>query len=35
LTEHRSAEGKIYLCAIKDLRSNRIVGWAIDELGHR
>ncbi len=31
LTEHRSDEGKIYLCAIKDLWSNRIVGWAIDE----
>ena len=31
LTEHRTAEGKLYLCAIKDLWSNRIVGWAIDE----
>jgi putative transposase len=31
ITEHRSAEGKLYLCAIKDLWSNRIVGWAIDE----
>jgi putative transposase len=31
LTEHRSAEGKVYLCAIKDLFSNRVVGWAIDE----
>lgn len=30
LTEHRSDEGKIYLCAIKDLCSNRIVGWALD-----
>jgi transposase InsO family protein len=30
ITEHRTAEGKIYLCAIKDLFSNRIVGWAID-----
>jgi putative transposase len=30
LTEHRTAEGKLYLCAIKDLFSNRIVGWAID-----
>jgi putative transposase len=29
-TEHRTAEGKLYLCAIKDLFSNRIVGWAID-----
>jgi transposase InsO family protein len=31
LTEHRTAEGKLYLCAIKDLFSNRIVGWAMDE----
>lgn len=31
LTEHRTSEGKIYVCAIKDLFSNRIVGWAIDE----
>ena len=31
LTEHRTGEGKVYLCAIKDLWSNRIVGWAIDE----
>ena len=30
LTEHRSDEGKIYLCAIKDLWSNRIVGYSID-----
>jgi transposase InsO family protein len=31
LTEHRTAEGKLYVCAIKDVFSNRIVGWAIDE----
>jgi putative transposase len=31
ITEHRTAEGKLYCCAIKDLFSNRIVGWAIDE----
>jgi transposase InsO family protein len=31
ITEHRSAEGKLYLCAIKDVWSNRIVGWAISE----
>lgn len=30
ITEHRTAEGKLYCCAIKDLCSNRIVGWAID-----
>ena len=31
LTEHRTREGKLYVCAIKDVFSNRIVGWAIDE----
>ena len=31
ITEHRTREGKIYCCAIKDVFSNRIVGWAIDE----
>jgi putative transposase len=30
LTEHHTAEGKLYICAIKDVFSNRIVGWAID-----
>ena len=30
ITEHRTDEGKLYLCAIKDVFSNRIVGWAID-----
>jgi putative transposase len=30
LTEHRTREGKLYVCAIKDAFSNRIVGWAID-----
>ena len=29
-TEHWTREGKIYLCAIKDVFSNRIIGWAID-----
>jgi len=29
ITEHWTAEGKLYLCAIKDAFSNRIVGWAI------
>ncbi len=29
-TEHRTAEGKLYLCAIKDVYSNRIVGYSID-----
>lgn len=31
ITEHRTREGKLYCCAIKDVFSNRIVGWAIDE----
>lgn len=30
ITEHWTAEGKLYACAIKDAFSNRIVGWAID-----
>ena len=29
ITEHRTSEGKLYSCAIKDLWSNRIVAWAI------
>jgi transposase InsO family protein len=31
ITEHPTSEGKIYCCAVKDLFSNRIVGYAIDE----
>lgn len=31
ITEHPTGEGKLYLCSIKDLCSNRIVGYAIDE----
>ncbi len=30
ITEHRTGEGKLYLCAIKDVWSNRIVGYCID-----
>lgn len=30
LTEHRTREGKLYVAAIKDMFSNRIIGWAID-----
>lgn len=31
ITEHRTAdEGKLYLCAIKDVYSNRIVGYSMD-----
>jgi putative transposase len=31
ITEHPTAEGKLYCCAIKDVFSNRIVGYAIGE----
>lgn len=31
ITEHPSVEGKLYCCAIKDLFSNRIVGYALDQ----
>ena len=30
ITEHWTDEGKLYLCAIKDVFSNRIVGYSID-----
>ena len=30
ITEHNTAEGKLYLCAIKDVYSGRIVGYSID-----
>lgn len=30
ITEHWTREGKLYLCAIKDVSSNRIVGYSID-----
>ena len=30
ITEHWTREGKLYLCAIKDVCSNRIVGYSID-----
>ena len=31
ITEHPTAEGKLYCCLIKDLFSNRIVGYSINE----
>ena len=31
ITEHPTKEGKLYICAIKDVFSNRIVGYSIDE----
>ena len=30
ITEHPTGEGKLYLCAVKDVWSRRIVGYAID-----
>lgn len=30
ITEHPTSEGKLYLCAIKDCYSNKIVGYSID-----
>jgi putative transposase len=30
ITEHPTSEGKLYLCAIKDVFSNRIVGYSMD-----
>ncbi len=29
ITEHKSAEGKVYMCCVKDVFSNRIVGYSI------
>jgi putative transposase len=31
ITEHDTGEGKLYACVIKDLFSNRIVGWSIGD----
>jgi putative transposase len=31
ITEHPTGEGKLYLCAIKDVYSNRIVGYSISD----
>ena len=30
ISEHWTREGKLYICAVKDVFSNRIVGYAID-----
>jgi putative transposase len=30
ITEHKTLEGKVYCCAVLDLFSRKIVGWAID-----
>jgi putative transposase len=31
ITEHQTKEGKLYLCAVKDVWSNRIVGYSMSE----
>lgn len=31
ITEHRTGEGKLYLCAVKDVFSNRIAGYSISD----
>jgi transposase InsO family protein len=31
ITEHSTAEGKLYLCAVKDAFSGRIVGYSMDD----
>ena len=32
ITEHTTSEGKLYLCAVKDVFSNKIVGYSIDSI---
>jgi transposase InsO family protein len=31
ITEHRTGEGKLYVCAVKDVYANRIVGYSISD----
>jgi transposase InsO family protein len=31
ITEHHTSEGKLYLCAVKDVHSGRIVGYSISD----
>ena len=31
ITEHPTGEGKVYLCAVKDVFSNRFVGYSISD----
>ena len=31
ITEHKTGEGKLYVCAVKDVFSNRIVGYSISD----
>ena len=30
ITEHPTSEGRLYCCAVLDLHSRKVVGWAID-----
>ena len=30
ITEHHTGEGKLYLCAIRDLHPSRIIGYSMD-----
>lgn len=30
ISEHQTGEGKLYVCAVKGVYSNRIVGYSID-----
>ncbi|WP_084674677.1 DDE-type integrase/transposase/recombinase [Bifidobacterium crudilactis] len=30
ITEHWTGRGKLYLCAVKNVWSNRIVGWSVN-----
>lgn len=30
IAEHKTREGTLYCCAVLDLYSRRVVGWAID-----
>jgi transposase InsO family protein len=30
ISEHPTAEGKLYLCAVKEVYSNKVVGYSID-----
>ena len=34
VTEHPTAEGKVYCCAVLDVYSRTVVGWAIDSRQH-
>ena len=31
ITEHPTSEGKLYACAVKDVFSNRVIGYAMDQ----